>query len=146
VVAKLESLGNRSSSTAAEPISRRPASVSTLLRAVRILLDTQKALARVDGNHAMYRRLLARFLDAHASSANAIRDSSRAPKCAIVRHVVTESSEAYELSNVVETALARALVLAAEAGRWVVVMQIAEELQGRRVSARTVPRATEASG
>jgi len=37
--------------------------------------------------------------------------SDRAPKCAIVRGVVTESSEAYELSNVVETALARALVL-----------------------------------
>jgi hypothetical protein len=40
--------------------------------------------------------------------------SDRAPKCAIVRGVVTESSEAYELSKVVETALARALVLAAE--------------------------------
>ena len=59
--------------------------------------------------------------------------SDRAPKCAIVRGVVTESSEAYELSNVVETALARALVLAAEAGRWDVVMQIADELHGRRV-------------
>jgi hypothetical protein len=47
-----------------------------------------------------------------------------------------QSSEAYELSNVVETALARALVLAAEAGRWDVVMQIAEEL-GRRGSAQT---------
>ena len=35
--------------------------------------------------------------------------SDRASKCAIVRGVVTESSEAYELSNVVETALARAL-------------------------------------
>jgi hypothetical protein len=54
---------------------------------------------------------------------------------------VTESSEGYELSNVVETALARALTLAAEAGRWNVVAQIAQELQGRRVSARTVPRA-----
>jgi hypothetical protein len=44
--------------------------------------------------------------------------SDRASKCAIVRGVVTESSEAYELSNVVETALA--LVLAAEAsgGTW----------------------------
>ena len=40
--------------------------------------------------------------------------SDRAPKCAIVRGVVTESSEEYELSNVVETVLARALVLAAE--------------------------------
>jgi hypothetical protein len=44
------------------------------------------------------------------------------PRCQIVHlsarsfvGVVTESSEAYELSNVVETALARALVLAAEA-------------------------------
>src|SRR3954469_23561321 len=58
--------------------------------------------------------------------------SDRASKCAIVRGVVTESSEAYELSNVVETALARALVLAAEAKRWDVVTQIAAELQGRR--------------
>jgi hypothetical protein len=72
--------------------------------------------------------------------------SDRASKCAIVRGVVTESSEGYELSNVVETALARALVLAAEANRWDVVVQIAEELQGRRVSARTVPRVTTASG
>jgi hypothetical protein len=60
--------------------------------------------------------------------------SERAPKCAIVGGVVTKSSEAYELSNVVETALARALVLAAEAKRWDVVTQIAEEL-GRRGSA-----------
>jgi hypothetical protein len=59
--------------------------------------------------------------------------SDRAPKCAIVRGVVTESSEAYELSNVVETALARALVLAAEAKRWDVVAQITTELEGRRV-------------
>jgi len=44
---------------------------------------------------------------------------------------VTESYEAYELSNVVETALARALVLAAEAQRWDVVMQIAEDLRRR---------------
>ena len=57
--------------------------------------------------------------------------SDRAPKCAIVRGVVTESSEGYELSNVVETALARALVLAAEAKRWDVVAQIAEELRRR---------------
>ena len=57
--------------------------------------------------------------------------SDRAPKCAIVRGVVTESSEGYELSNVVETALAKALVLAAEAGRWDVVMRIAEELNRR---------------
>src|SRR5258706_15779774 len=64
--------------------------------------------------------------------------SDRAPKCAIVRGVVTEWSETYELSNVVETALARALVLAAEAKRWEVVLQIAEELEGRRVG---VPQA-----
>jgi hypothetical protein len=44
---------------------------------------------------------------------------------------VTESSERYELSNVVETALAKALVLAAEAKRWDVVMQIADELHRR---------------
>ena len=60
-------------------------------------------------------------------------------QCAIVRGVVTESSEAYELSNVVETALARALVLAAEAKRWDVVMQIADELQGRRVGRLMAP-------
>ena len=60
--------------------------------------------------------------------------SDRAPKCAIVRGVVTESSEAYELSNVVETALARALVLAAEAKRWDVVAQIAEELRRRGIA------------
>jgi hypothetical protein len=57
--------------------------------------------------------------------------SHRAPKCAIVRGIVTESSEAHELSNVVETALAKALVLAAEAKRWDVVAQIAEELRRR---------------
>ena len=54
-------------------------------------------------------------------------------QCAIVRGVVTESSEAYELSNVVERALAKALVLAAKASRWDVVVQIAEELEGRRL-------------
>jgi hypothetical protein len=58
--------------------------------------------------------------------------SDRASKCAIVRGVVTESSEAYELSNVVETALAKTLLLAAEAGRWDIVGQIASELEGRR--------------
>jgi hypothetical protein len=47
---------------------------------------------------------------------------------------VTESSAAYGLSDVVETALAKALVLAAEAKRWDVVLEIAEEL-GRRGSA-----------
>ena len=59
--------------------------------------------------------------------------SDRASKCAIVRGVVTESSEAYELSNVVETALTRALLLAAEAGRWDLVGKIAAELEGRRM-------------
>jgi len=60
--------------------------------------------------------------------------SDRASKCAIVCGVVTESSEPYELANVVETALARALVLAAEAKRWDVVAQIAEELCRRQVA------------
>ena len=68
--------------------------------------------------------------------------SDRAPKCAIVRGVVTESSEAYELSNVVETALARALVLAAEAKRWDVVTQIAEELGRRRAHTSIEPSLT----
>jgi hypothetical protein len=45
---------------------------------------------------------------------------------------VTESSEAYELSDVVATALAKALLLAMEAGRWDVVGRIAAELEGRR--------------
>jgi hypothetical protein len=61
---------------------------------------------------------------------------NRAPKCAIDRGDVTKSSEGYELSNVVETALAKALVLAAEAKRWDVVVQIAEELR-RRGSAQS---------
>ena len=68
-----------------------------------------------------------------STDGNPANVSDRASKCAIVRRVVTESSEAYELSNVVETALAKALVLAAEAKRWDVVLQIAGELQGRRV-------------
>ncbi|HKO52744.1 MAG TPA: hypothetical protein VJV79_33785 [Polyangiaceae bacterium] len=58
---------------------------------------------------------------------------------------MTESSEAYELSNVVETALARALVLAAEGKRWDVVVQIAEELQGRRVGHQQVSRVAKVS-
>jgi hypothetical protein len=66
-----------------------------------------------------------------STDANSADVSGRAPKCPIVRGVVTESSEAYELTNVVETALARALVLAAEAKRWDVVMQIADELRRR---------------
>jgi hypothetical protein len=58
--------------------------------------------------------------------------SDRASKCGIVRAVVTESSEAYELSNVVETALAKALLLAAEGERWEIVSKIAAELAARR--------------
>ena len=72
--------------------------------------------------------------------------SDRASKCPIVRGVVTESSEAYELSNVVETALAKALVLAAEAKRWDVVVQIAGELQGRRVGNLQASRIARVSG
>ena len=64
----------------------------------------------------------------------------RTPKCAIGRGVETESSEAYDLTGVVETALARALVLAAEAQRWDVVMQIATELQNRRAATTGVVR------
>ncbi|HVY29009.1 MAG TPA: hypothetical protein VHB79_20770 [Polyangiaceae bacterium] len=59
---------------------------------------------------------------------------------------MTESSDAYELSNVVETALAPALVLAAEAKRWDVVMQIADELHGRRVGRLAAPCVTKVSG
>ena len=62
--------------------------------------------------------------------------SDRASKCAIDRGDMTESSGGYELSNVVETALAQALVLAAEAKRWDVVIQIADELR-RRGSCQT---------
>jgi glutaredoxin-related protein len=49
---------------------------------------------------------------------------------------VTESSEAYELCNVVETALARALVLAAEAKRWDVVIVPSLELMDRFLDLR----------
>lgn len=67
----------------------------------------------------------------------------RASKCPIDRGDVTKSSDAYELSNVVETALAKALVLAAEAKRWDVVMAIAEELgcRGRSHSTSVAPSA-----
>lgn len=58
----------------------------------------------------------------------------RASKCPIDRPDVTESSERYELSNVVEAALAKALVLAAEAKRWEVVSKLADELQRRRTT------------
>ena len=71
--------------------------------------------------------------------------SDRASKCAIVRGVVTESSEAYELSNVVETALAKALLLAAEAGRWDVVGRIAAELEVRRTERVVLAGLTKAS-
>ena len=67
-------------------------------------------------------------ISTHADPADV---SDCASECPIVRGVVTESSKAYELSNVVETALAKALVLAAEAKRWDVVTQIAAELQRR---------------
>ena len=58
--------------------------------------------------------------------------SDRASKCATVRGVVTESPDPYELSNVVETALAKALLLAAEGERWDIVARIADELESRR--------------
>lgn len=58
--------------------------------------------------------------------------SDRASKCAIVRAVVTESSEECELSDVVETALAKALLLAAQGECWDVVGRIADELESRR--------------
>jgi hypothetical protein len=72
--------------------------------------------------------------------------SDRASKCAIVCGVVAESSKAYELSNVVETALAKALNFATQAGRWDVVSQIADELHVRRVGALAAPRITKVSG
>ncbi|MEI9953651.1 MAG: hypothetical protein WDO74_32905 [Pseudomonadota bacterium] len=72
--------------------------------------------------------------------------SDRESKGAIVRGVVTESSEGYELSNVVEAALAKTLVLAAEAKRWDVVLQIAGELQGRRVGNLQASRIARVSG
>jgi hypothetical protein len=67
--------------------------------------------------------------------------SDHASKCMIVRGDVTESSDAYELSNVVETALAKALLLAAEARRWEVVQQIAEELRRRGSAHHCIPSA-----
>ena len=80
-----------------------------------------------------------------STDGNPANVSDRASKCAIVRGVVTESSEVYELSNVVETALVKALVLAAEAKRWDVVLQMAEELQGRRVGNLHVTRVAKVS-
>jgi len=71
--------------------------------------------------------------------------SSRASKCADGGGVGTESSRpagpGYELRHVVEPALARALVLAAEAQRWDVVVQIATELRERREARDGVRRA-----
>jgi hypothetical protein len=61
---------------------------------------------------------------------------SRAFKCSDDGQPGTESSRAsrdeFELQDVVEPALARALVLAAEAQRWDVVVSLAVELQARR--------------
>jgi len=56
---------------------------------------------------------------------------SRTSMCADDRRFGAQSSQGFELHNVVETALARALVLAAEACRWESVAQIAGELQRR---------------
>ena len=59
---------------------------------------------------------------------------------------MTESSEAYELSNAVETALAKALVLAAEAKRWDVVMQSRKSCSSRLLMttrARALPESAE---
>jgi hypothetical protein len=69
--------------------------------------------------------------------------SDRAPKCAIgggVDESLDDCADDWShggrlppdaLVGVVETALARALTLAAEAGRWEIVAQIAEELAAR---------------
>lgn len=66
-----------------------------------------------------------------STDADPAEPSDRTSKCALGRGAETESSEAYDLTGVVETALARALVLAAEAKRWDVVVQIADELRRR---------------
>jgi hypothetical protein len=62
--------------------------------------------------------------------------ASSPSKCVDGGGVGTESSQAsdgeYELRDVVEPALARALMLAAEAQRWEIVAQIATELHARR--------------
>jgi len=77
-----------------------------------------------------------------------------ASKCAI-RRVVDDSADDSVRCNrlppdvlvgVVETALARALTLAAEAGRWEIAVQLAEELAARQrtreVLSGVVPRKT----
>jgi hypothetical protein len=51
----------------------------------------------------------------------------------------TGPPEPFELHNVVETALARALVLAAEGQRWELVAQIATELAERRAARGSSP-------
>jgi len=66
--------------------------------------------------------------------------SDRARTCAIVRGVVTESSEACELSNVVETALVKALVLAAEAKRWASWCRLRASSQGAELETAAVAR------
>jgi hypothetical protein len=72
--------------------------------------------------------------------------ADRAPACATVpadgrfrtngegAERISDGDERFELGDVVEPALARALVLAAGAGRWDVVEQIAAELRIRRES------------
>jgi hypothetical protein len=90
----------------------------------------------------------ARFRGERRDSARAAPGSVsiRASKCAEVV-VGTESSwpqqPEHQRRDVVEPALARALVLAAEAQRWDVVLQIASELQARR--RRSGQRAVEQS-
>jgi hypothetical protein len=71
--------------------------------------------------------------------------SDRASKRAIVLGVGTESSDAYELSNVAETALAKALLLVAEGERWEIVSKIATDLvapRGERFAAQNSARST----
>ena len=50
-----------------------------------------------------------------------------------------EPEPGLELEGVIEPALARALVLAAEAGRWAIVEQIARELKERRENMGSTP-------
>lgn len=112
-----------------------------------LLLHAAEATIRVN-DRSTGERIRVRSLacdDIKSMNSGYLQWRRRAAKCPIDRGDVTESSEAYELSNVVETALAKALVLAAEARRWDVVVQIAGELQGRRVGRLAAPRATRAS-
>jgi phospholipase C len=51
----------------------------------------------------------------------------------------TNGEPVQDLANVVETALAEALTLAAAAGEWTVVAAIAAELEARRVARAGVP-------